>query len=211
MTTRASARTRIITFVAAATLLAVGGCASDPAAAPTTAPATPADVAAAFAAAYSSGDTPTACSYASGRALDQLNKNGWCQQKQQWNVQYSQTGTCTLPTGETSFSYDTSSEINRHRGFDMLITGAGEVYKVTTLVAKCRRAILLPDQCHHGLPGMTAPLHRYDEQAYRRLRAFGRGRGCCDVAAAGGEAAGRGGVAHRVLPDRVGATGIGRW
>ena len=109
----------------AATLLAVGGCASDPATAPTTAPATPADVAAAFAAAYSSGDTPTACSYASGRALEQLNKNGWCQQKQQWNVQYSQTGTCTLPTGETSFSYDTSSEIDRHRGFEVLITGHG--------------------------------------------------------------------------------------
>ena len=135
MTTHASARTRIITLIAAA-LLAVGGCASNPGTAPTTAPATPADVAAAFAAAYSSGDTPTACSYASGRALDQLNKNGWCQAKQQWNVQYTQTGTCTLPTGETSFNYDTSSEINRHRGFDMLITGAGEVYKVTTLVAK---------------------------------------------------------------------------
>ena len=97
--------------------------------------ATPADTAAAFAAAYSGGDTPTACSYASGRALEQLNKDGWCQQKQQWNVQYSQTGTCTLPTGETSFSYDTSSEIDRHRGFEVLVTGTDGVYKVTTLAA----------------------------------------------------------------------------
>lgn len=136
MTTSASARTRIITFVAAAALLTVGGCASDPAAAPTTAAATPADVAAAFAAAYATGDTPTACSYASGRALEQLNKDGWCQQKQQWNVQYSQSGTCTLPTGETSFSYDTSSEIDRHRGFEVLVTGTDGVYKVRTVVAK---------------------------------------------------------------------------
>ena len=135
MTTSTSARTRIITFVAAATLLAVGGCASDPAAAPTTAAATPADVAAAFAAAYATGDTPTACSYAAGTAVEKLNRNGWCQQKQQWNVQYSQTGTCTLPTGETSFSYDTSSEIDRHRGFEVLVTGADGVYKVTTLAA----------------------------------------------------------------------------
>ena len=124
MTTHASAKTRIITLIAAA-LLAVGGCASDPAAAPTTAPATPADVAAAFAAAYATGDTPTACSYASGRALEKLNKNGWCQQKQQWNVQYWQTGTCTLPTGETSFNYDTSSEIDRHRGFELADHGRG--------------------------------------------------------------------------------------
>ena len=50
MTTHASARTRIITLIAAA-LLTVGGCASDPATAPTSAPPTPADVAAAFAAA----------------------------------------------------------------------------------------------------------------------------------------------------------------
>ena len=134
MTTRTSARTRIITLIAAA-LLAVGGCASDPATAPTTTPVTPADTAAAFAAAYSAGDTPTACSYASGRALEQLNKDGWCQQKQQWNVQYSQTGTCTLPTGETSFSYDTNSEIDRHRGFEVLVTGTDGVYKVTTLAA----------------------------------------------------------------------------
>lgn len=141
MTTTASARNRTITTVAGivlVALMAVGGCSSsDPAASSTTAvAATPADVAAAFAAAYAIGDTPTACSYASGDALENLNKNGWCQQKQQWNVQYTQTGTCTLPTGETSFNYDTSSEINRHRGFDMLITGTEDVYKVTTLVAK---------------------------------------------------------------------------
>ncbi len=123
MTTRTSARTRIITFVAAATLLAVGGCASDPAAA--------------FAAAYSSGDTPTACTYASGKALEQLNKDGWCQQKQQWNVQYWQTGTCTLPTGEISFNYETSSEIDGQRGFEVAITGGGpEVYKVTTFIKR---------------------------------------------------------------------------
>lgn len=137
MTTRTSARTRIITFVAAATLLAVGGCASDPATAPTTAPATAADVAAAFAAAYAAGDVPTACSYASGDAVEKLNKNGWCQQKQQWNVQYWQTGTCTLPTGEISFNYETSSEIDGQRGFEVAITGGGpEVYKVTTFIKR---------------------------------------------------------------------------
>ena len=130
MTTRTSARTRIITLIAAA-LLAVGGCASDPATAPTTAPATAADVAAAFAAAYATGDVPTACSYASGDAVEKLNKNGWCQQKQQWNVQHWQTGTCTLPTGETSFIYGTSSEIDRIRVFEVLVAGANDVYKVT--------------------------------------------------------------------------------
>jgi hypothetical protein len=131
MTTRASARTRIITLIAAAALLALGGCASDPATAPTTSPATAADVAAAFAAAYATGDVPTACSYASGDAVEKLNKNGWCQQKQQWNVQYWQTGTCTLPTGETSFIYGTSSEIDRIRGFEVLVAGTNDVYKVT--------------------------------------------------------------------------------
>src|ERR1700712_3729550 len=139
MTTRTSGKTRISTFAAgvALALVAVGGCSGDPGTAPTTtAPAPPADTAAAFAAAYSSGDTPTACSYASGRALEQLNKDGWCQQKQQWNVQHSQSGNCTLPTGETAFSYDTNTEIDRHRGFEVLVTGANDVYKVTTLVAK---------------------------------------------------------------------------
>lgn len=135
MTTSTSAMTRIITFVAAATLLAVGGCASDPTTAPTTAPAaTPADVAAAFAAAYATGDTPTACSYAAGTAVEKLNRNGQCQQKQQWNVQQWQTGTCTLPTGEISFNYGTSSEIDGIRGFEVLITGSNDVYKVTTFV-----------------------------------------------------------------------------
>ena len=137
MTTSASARTRIITLFAA-TLLAVGGCASDPATAPTTAAATPADVAAAFAAAYATGDTPTACSYAAGTAVEKLNRNGWCQQKQQWNVQYWQTGTCTLPTGEVSFNYGTSSEIDGQRGFEVGITAAGpdQVYKVTTFIKR---------------------------------------------------------------------------
>ena len=59
MTTRTSARTRTITLIAAA-LLAVGGCASDPATAPTTTPVTPADTAAAFAAAYPQAAGPFA-------------------------------------------------------------------------------------------------------------------------------------------------------
>ena len=137
MTTNTSARTRTSTFIAgiALALVAVSGCSSDPAAAPTTtAPATPADTAAAFAAAYSSGDTPTACSYASDTAVEKLNRNGWCQQKQHWNVNYWQTGNCTLPTGEASFSFDTSSEIDRHRGFEVAVTGTNGVYKVTTFI-----------------------------------------------------------------------------
>lgn len=115
--------------------------------------ATPGDTAAAFAAAYSSGDTPTACGYASGAAIEKLNRDGWCQQQQQWNVRHWQTGTCTLPTGEISFIYGTSSEIDGQRGFEVLLTGTSDAYKVTTFV---KGSTSSPSYCAIYAPRGTA-------------------------------------------------------
>ena len=95
---------------------------------------TPGEVAAAFADAYAGGDTVRACELAGDQALNQLQKAGLCGATAGWNSTGQLTRTCYLPTRDAhSYEYRTEQPVNAHSGFDVLVTGGGTVWKVTTL------------------------------------------------------------------------------
>lgn len=105
-------------------------------------PAGPAQVADQFAAVYAAGDTPAACEMTAGAALDRLQSAGLCAAPAGWSVTPTLTTSCTLPDGGTDYVYNTSAEVNRHIGFEVIVTGTGDTaWKVTKLLTPNPRSL----------------------------------------------------------------------
>jgi len=127
------------TFTAGAVLLTLGmaACGSTSTDAPATQPATPDAVAAAFSAAYAAGDTPLACTYASGEALKDLTVRDMCTHPPGWSSGYWAGEHCPLTTGDfagtNGYSYDTASPVGpyQRRGFWLIVTGLGTHWTVS--------------------------------------------------------------------------------
>lgn len=105
--------------------------------APSTAPSTPVDTARSFANLYAIGDTPAACQYTSGQALNTMQGNGLCAGRAEWsttNIRQSKTCDRTLDgVPKHVFYYETDVLVNRDSGFSVIVEGTGDTWKVTSV------------------------------------------------------------------------------
>jgi hypothetical protein len=142
--------TALRTRAAAALLLTVAlvGCAAPTtdSATSTTAPLTTSDaVADAFSAAYAAGDTPLACTYASGDALKDLTVRDMCKHSPGWSSGYWSGEHCAITSGDfagsNGYSYDTTNPVgsSQVRGFWLIVSGSGTHWTVSHVGDEDRR------------------------------------------------------------------------
>lgn len=137
----ASKRVPALVVAVLGLLLAACGQASTPDTATTTVPATPDAVATAFADAYAAGDTPTACTFATGTALAAMTRSGWCApQARPWAAVSYWPGTrCEFPdgmgdlSGVRLYAFHTSGQVAQYPDFIVELTGTGTTWHVTML------------------------------------------------------------------------------
>jgi len=125
----------------------LAGCSSTPAAdgastaTVTATPSTPDGVAGAFAAAYAAGDTPTACTFAGGYALQHMTELGQCAHTQWPAVQYWPGRVClfskddpNLPANKLAmqlFQFHTAGQVNGFPDFLVGVQPSGTSWRVT--------------------------------------------------------------------------------
>ena len=135
-----SASRRVPALVVGALTLLLAAC-GEASTADTTAPATPDAVATAFADAYAAGDTPTACTLATGSALTAMTNSGWCApQAHPWPAVSYWSGTrCEFPdgmgelSGARLYAFHTSGQVAQYPDFLVEVTGTGTTWHVTML------------------------------------------------------------------------------
>ena len=134
---------RAFTIVLAVLAVASAACGSPSTdSAPTTAPlTTPEAVAGAFAAAYAAGDTPTACTYTSGRAKENMTEGGsvsLCSHSA-WAAQdYWLSDHCVIPGtngDEYTYIYRANGTVGSGNSFVISVTGTAPFYTVTSYAA----------------------------------------------------------------------------
>ena len=129
----------------------LAGCSSTPAAdgaataTVTATPSTPDGVAGAFAAAYAAGDTPTACSYAGGYALQHMTELGQCAHTQWPAVQYWPGRVCLFSKdnpnltaddlGRQVFQFHTNGQVNGFPDFVVGVQPSGSSWRVTEVAS----------------------------------------------------------------------------
>lgn len=128
--------------------------------APTTAPApptTPDGVAAAFAAEYAAGDTPAACTFAGGYAMEKMTRDGLCAHTQWPAVQYWPGRVCLFSTddpylsadnrGMQLFQFHTNGLVAGFPDFLVGVQQSGPTWRVTSVLPDTPSTGLMYQQC----------------------------------------------------------------
>lgn len=120
-------------------------------------PTTPEAVAGAFAAAYAAGDTPLACTFAGGYAMEKMTRDGLCAHTQWPAVQYWPGRVCLFSkddpdlTADTRgmqlFQFHTDGQVAGFPDFLVGVQPYGSTWRVTSVLPDTPAAGLMHQQC----------------------------------------------------------------